>query len=117
MSTLTTDQIARVKATVPVLAAHGTTITRHFYKRMFAHHPELKNVFNQTHQISGSQPETLARAVYAYAANIDSYGRLYGSLAGVVVFLVWLWVSNLALLAGAQFTVELNRTSTQPDTR
>ena len=56
-------------------------------------------------------------AFAAYAANIDSYGRLYGSLAGVVVFLVWLWVSNLALLAGAQFTVELNRTSTQPDTR
>ena len=37
-----------------------------------------------------------------------SYGRLFGSLAGVVVFLVWLWVSNLALRAGAQFTVELH---------
>ncbi|MFC1411930.1 YihY/virulence factor BrkB family protein [Streptacidiphilus sp. N1-12] len=51
-----------------------------------------------------------ASAAFAgYAANFGSYGRLYGSLAGVVVFLVWLWVSNLALLAGAQFTVELNR--------
>ncbi|WP_144144551.1 NO-inducible flavohemoprotein [Paraburkholderia sp. BCC1884] len=76
MTTLTADQIARVKATVPVLAEHGATITRHFYKRMFAHHPELKNVFNQTHQKSGSQPETLARAVYAYAANIDNLGAL-----------------------------------------
>ena len=76
MTALTADQIARVKATVPVLAEHGTTITRHFYKRMFAHHPELKNLFNQTHQQSGNQPETLARAVYAYAANIDNLGAL-----------------------------------------
>ena len=76
MTALTADQIARVKATVPVLAEHGTTITRHFYKRMFAHHPELKNVFNQTHQKSGSQPEALANAVYAYAANIDNLGAL-----------------------------------------
>ncbi|MFL6702848.1 MAG: NO-inducible flavohemoprotein [Paraburkholderia graminis] len=76
MTVLTADQIARVKATVPVLAEHGTTITKHFYKRMFAHHPELKNLFNQTHQQSGNQPETLARAVYAYAANIDNLGAL-----------------------------------------
>ncbi|MDR6468930.1 nitric oxide dioxygenase [Paraburkholderia graminis] len=76
MTALTADQIARVKATVPVLAEHGTTITKHFYKRMFAHHPELKNLFNQTHQQSGNQPETLARAVYAYAANIDNLGAL-----------------------------------------
>ncbi|QEV16311.1 YihY/virulence factor BrkB family protein [Streptomyces alboniger] len=44
-----------------------------------------------------------------YASGFGSYGKLYGSLAGVVVFLVWLWVSHLALLAGAQFTVELAR--------
>ncbi len=44
MTAVTADQIARVKATVPVLAEHGTTITKHFYKRMFAHHPELKNL-------------------------------------------------------------------------
>ncbi|MFM0568939.1 NO-inducible flavohemoprotein [Paraburkholderia caledonica] len=76
MTALTAEQLARVKATVPVLAEHGTTITKHFYKRMFAHHPELKNLFNQTHQQSGNQPETLARAVYAYAANIDNLGAL-----------------------------------------
>ncbi|MGW0904229.1 YihY/virulence factor BrkB family protein [Streptomyces sp. NPDC002853] len=45
-----------------------------------------------------------------YATGFGTYGKLYGSLAGVVVFLVWLWVSNLALLAGAQFTVEMART-------
>ncbi|MFE0171064.1 YihY/virulence factor BrkB family protein [Streptomyces sp. NPDC059002] len=44
-----------------------------------------------------------------YASGFGTYGKLYGSLAGVVVFLVWLWVSNLSLLAGAQFTVELSR--------
>ncbi|MFD5818639.1 YihY/virulence factor BrkB family protein [Streptomyces sp. NPDC127038] len=44
-----------------------------------------------------------------YASVLGTYSRLYGSLAGLVVFLVWLWLSNLALLAGAQFTAELNR--------
>ncbi|MEV7190201.1 YihY/virulence factor BrkB family protein [Streptomyces sp. NPDC093510] len=44
-----------------------------------------------------------------YATVFGTYGKLYGSLAGVVVFLVWLWVSNLALLAGAQYTVEVER--------
>lgn len=45
-----------------------------------------------------------------YASHVSTYHRLYGSLAGVVVFLVWLWLSNLALLAGAQFNAELART-------
>ncbi|MEV8314543.1 YihY/virulence factor BrkB family protein [Streptomyces sp. NPDC059900] len=52
-----------------------------------------------------------------YASGFGTYGKLYGSLAGVVVFLVWLWVSNLALLAGAQFTVEMNRAPAEPVTR
>ncbi|MFL9933567.1 NO-inducible flavohemoprotein [Paraburkholderia sp. RL18-103-BIB-C] len=76
-------QMARVKATAPVLAEHGPTITRHFYRRMFARHPELKNLFNQTHQTTGSQPETLARAVYAYAANIDNLGALGGAVSRI----------------------------------
>lgn len=45
----------------------------------------------------------------AYASGLGTYSRLYGSLAGVVVFLVWLWMSHLSLLAGAQFTAELAR--------
>ncbi|MBN3812052.1 NO-inducible flavohemoprotein [Paraburkholderia sp. Ac-20347] len=83
MTALTADQIARVKATAPVFAEHGTTITKHFYQRMFNAHPELKNIFNQTHQKSGSQPETLARAVYAYAANIDNLGALGGAVTHI----------------------------------
>ncbi|MEU6770157.1 YihY/virulence factor BrkB family protein [Streptomyces sp. NPDC046759] len=48
-------------------------------------------------------------AFTVYASHVSTYHRLYGSLAGVVVFLIWLWLSNLALLAGAQFNVELAR--------
>jgi nitric oxide dioxygenase len=83
MTVLTADQMALVKATAPVFAEHGATITRHFYKRMFNAHPELKNLFNQAHQQSGSQPETLARAVYAYAANIDNLGALGGAVTHI----------------------------------
>src|SRR6185437_1565887 len=75
-SALTPDQISRVKATAPVFAQHGATITKHFYRRMFASRPELKNLFNQTHQSSGGQADVLAHAVYAYAANIDNLGAL-----------------------------------------
>ncbi|WP_237536641.1 YihY/virulence factor BrkB family protein [Streptomyces sp. SID5785] len=48
-----------------------------------------------------------------YTSVLSTYSRLYGSLAGVVVFLVWLWLSNLALLAGAQFTAELTRSTAE----
>ncbi|PJR08439.1 hypothetical protein CEJ86_32980, partial [Sinorhizobium meliloti] len=58
-----------VKATAPVLAQHGHAIIKHFYKRMFQAHPELKNIFNMAHQERGEQQQALARAVYAYAAN------------------------------------------------
>ncbi|MFJ8584351.1 YihY/virulence factor BrkB family protein [Streptomyces sp. NPDC093595] len=44
-----------------------------------------------------------------YASHIATYNRLYGSLAGMVAFLVWLWVSHVVLLAGAQFNAELSR--------
>ena len=44
-----------------------------------------------------------------YVTNFSSYDRTYGSLAGVVVFLLWLWIANLALLFGAEFDAELER--------
>jgi len=51
-----------------------------------------------------------ASALFAlYVANFGSYNKTYGSLGGVVVFLVWLWISNLALLFGAEFDAELER--------
>ncbi|MFF8268286.1 YihY/virulence factor BrkB family protein [Streptomyces sp. NPDC016562] len=50
-----------------------------------------------------------ASALFTFYTQFGTYSRLYGSLAGVVVFLVWLWFSNLALLAGAQFNAVLAR--------
>jgi len=44
-----------------------------------------------------------------YVANFSSYSNTYGSIAGVIVFLIWLWLSNLALLIGAAYNVELLR--------
>ena len=52
------------------------TITRRFYGNMFAAHPELKNLFNMGNQASGAQQQSLAAAVFAYAANIDNLGAL-----------------------------------------
>jgi membrane protein len=44
-----------------------------------------------------------------YVSHFSSYNKTYGSLAAVVVFLVWLWISNLALLFGAEVDAELER--------
>jgi membrane protein len=52
----------------------------------------------------------IASAAFAfYVTNFSSYNKTYGALAGVVVFLVWLWLSNTALLLGAEFNAELER--------
>ncbi len=45
-----------------------------------------------------------------YAANFGSYNKTYGTLGGVAVFLVWLWISNIAILLGAELDAELHRT-------
>ncbi len=44
-----------------------------------------------------------------YVATFSSYDKTYGSLAGVIVFLLWLWITNLALLFGAELDSELER--------
>ncbi|AKK26379.1 YihY/virulence factor BrkB family protein [Mycobacterium sp. EPa45] len=44
-----------------------------------------------------------------YVANFSSYNKTYGTLAGVIVFLLWLWITNLALLFGAELDAELER--------
>lgn len=61
-----------VKSTAPILQEHGETLTRHFYKRMFAHNPEVAPFFNPAHQTAGKQQRALAGAITAYAANIDN---------------------------------------------
>ncbi|MFF5171702.1 YihY/virulence factor BrkB family protein [Micromonospora sp. NPDC000089] len=44
-----------------------------------------------------------------YVSNFGSYNKTYGALAGVIVFLIWLWLSNIAILLGAEFDAELER--------
>ena len=44
-----------------------------------------------------------------YVATFGSYNKTYGSVAGVVIFLVWLWISNIAVLLGAEFNAEMER--------
>ena len=44
-----------------------------------------------------------------YVANFSSFSRTYGSLAGVIVFLLWLWITNLALLFGGELDAEIER--------
>jgi membrane protein len=52
----------------------------------------------------------VASALFAlYATRFGSYNKTYGSLGGVIIFLIWLWVSNLALLFGLEFDAELER--------
>jgi membrane protein len=44
-----------------------------------------------------------------YVANFGSYNKTYGALAGPIIFLVWLWISNVMILLGAEFNAELER--------
>ncbi|OKJ37771.1 ribonuclease BN [Streptomyces sp. CB02366] len=51
-----------------------------------------------------------ASAAFAfYVANFGSYNKTYGALAGVIIFLVWLWITNLAILLGLEFDAEMAR--------
>jgi membrane protein len=45
-----------------------------------------------------------------YVANFGSYNKTYGTMGGVVVFLLWLWITNIAVLLGVEFNAEIERT-------
>jgi membrane protein len=44
-----------------------------------------------------------------YVSNFGSYNKTYGTLGGVISFLVWMWITNIAVLLGAEFDAELER--------
>jgi membrane protein len=46
-----------------------------------------------------------------YVANFGSYNKTYGTLAGVAVLLIWLWITNLAILFGHQLNAERERSA------
>lgn len=80
---LSEKTIQIVKSTLPLLAEAGPQVTEYFYDRMFSYNPELKNIFNMTHQQSGTQQFALFNALAAYAANIDNLAVLKGTLARI----------------------------------
>jgi membrane protein len=52
----------------------------------------------------------IASALFAiYVANFSNYNKTYGALGGVIAFLVWLWIANIAVLLGAELNAELER--------
>lgn len=77
---LTSEQLAVIQQTVPVLQEHGETLTRHFYQRLFRENPEVKDYFNPAHQRSGSQQRALAGAICAYAQHVDNPAALTGAV-------------------------------------
>lgn len=76
MAPLSPSQLAIIKATVPVLQAHGEAITSTMYKNMIEANPDMRDIFSHTSQATGSQPRALARAVIAYASYIDDLPKL-----------------------------------------
>jgi membrane protein len=44
-----------------------------------------------------------------YISYFDTYDKIYGTIGGVIIFLVWLWLTNVAILLGAEFDAELGR--------
>ncbi|MCB9963913.1 MAG: NO-inducible flavohemoprotein [Rhodospirillales bacterium] len=77
---LSQQTIDIVKSTAPILNEHGETLTKHFYKRMFSHNPEVAPFFNPANQAGGTQQRALAAAICAYAANIDNLEVLGGAV-------------------------------------
>jgi membrane protein len=60
----------------------------------------------------------LASAAFAfYVANFGSYDKTYGTLGGLIALLVWLWISNLAILFGEVLNAQLERAAPQTPRR
>ena len=66
---------ALILAIVPVLKQHGVNLTKEMYKRLLSD-PEIRDLFNLSHQRDGEQPKALFYAVLAYAEHINDLGAL-----------------------------------------
>ncbi len=65
------DHAEVISATLPLVGAHIDEITREFYRRMFAAHPELlRNLFNRGNQAQGAQQRALAASIATFAAHL-----------------------------------------------
>lgn len=73
---LSDEALSRVRDTLPAIAKVNVALTSHFYKRLFAAHPELLNTFNVTNQNRGQQPRALFSAFSASALNLLETGKL-----------------------------------------
>ncbi|GAB3800174.1 globin domain-containing protein [Micromonospora zhanjiangensis] len=67
---LSASSASVVTATLPLVRAHGEEVTGTFYRRMFAAHPDLLNLFNRGNQATGAQRQALAGSVVAYAEHL-----------------------------------------------
>lgn len=81
---LTAEQRAIVQSTVPLLESGGEALITHFYQRLLGGHPEVRALFNSTHQQSGAQPRALAFSVLMYAKHIDRLENL-GNLPAQII--------------------------------
>lgn len=81
---LTANQKALIQTTVPLLEQKGEHLARHFYALMFNTHPEVKALFNQTHQATGAQAHALAQSVLAYARHINELSPLLPMIDRIV---------------------------------
>jgi len=73
---LSKTDIDIVKSTIPLLEEGGSSITEHFYERMFKHNPEVKHIFNISNQHNGRQKVALIEAIIGYAKNIENLSAL-----------------------------------------
>jgi len=67
---LAPSTLSIIQATSPWLKEHAEEVTRCFYKRMFDANPEVRPMFNPSHQATGRQQRALAGAILAYTAHI-----------------------------------------------
>ena len=77
---LSEQHIIIIKSTIPLLESAGSALTSYFYKRLFTHHPELKNIFNLANQESGRQQVALFEAIASYAKHIEDLAQLTGAV-------------------------------------